>query len=109
LKVVAAMEFLKNDYVIFGSLGGLAAIAFFPQLLKLAKLAKESVAPTKKVDALGDPDEDALDFAAYTRLKRRAEGLGIEAAIAPLNLMLPSMFGPSAQKMVKPKTDLPGP
>jgi len=104
--MVAAMEFLKNDFVIFGSLAGLAVIGLFPQIIKWGR----AIIPTKKVDVLGDPDEDALDFAAYIRLKRRAEGRGIEAAVAPLNLMLPSMFGPSMQKLAKPSPDnTPGP
>jgi len=92
------MEILKNDFVIYGSIAALAVVGFFPQLVKLFK----SFIPQKKVDPLGSVDDDTLDFAAYVRLKRRAEGRGIEAAVGPLNLILPAMFGPSMQRLQKP-------
>ena len=64
------------------------------KLRSLIPLGGKSV-PT---DAL---DDDAIDFAAYSRLCKRAERASLDGAAGPLNDLLPILFGPKLPLGVK--------
>ena len=93
------MEFLQNNLVFYGAIAVLAAVFFLPQLISVGKsilddldlLPAKATGIVKPAVAVGD---DSADFAAYSMLCRRAEKLGAAGAVAPLEALLPILFGP---------------
>lgn len=60
-------------------------------------LTPDPAAPVATSPLVAPPvpsDPDARDFCAFNRLVKRAEERGVDAAVDPLNTLLPLLFGP---------------